>query len=187
LPDWVEQRERELSGFDRAFGRGLLRQQIEANVQFLQPYVAAGHADLRRFNSPHVGRIVLTERCAFFAPYQATSHGRDNPVFKYRRGPVYDNLQRLFDQLWNAKYYALEFLNQLGGSWKMGGPYHQGASCEIVQDGDSLRLINEDKAESKARLDPDGTLIATGWNNIEGTVVGGGTRINWSNGTWWVR
>jgi hypothetical protein len=106
--DWIWQRETELSGFDPAFGKGLLRKQIDGNVAFLQPYIKAGQLELRRFNSPHIGRIVLTDRFAYFTPYQSSSHGRHNPVYKYRRGSVYDNLERLFRQLWKASDYSLD-------------------------------------------------------------------------------
>jgi hypothetical protein len=100
--DWTLQRETELSQFDGAFGKGLLREQIDANVRFFQEYVASGKVELRRFQYPHIGRIVLTDRCAYYTPYRADRHGRDCPVYKFRRGDFHDNLQRLFDQLWGA-------------------------------------------------------------------------------------
>jgi hypothetical protein len=100
--DWTLQRETELARFDAAFGKGLLREQIEANARFFQEYVATGKMELRRFQHPHIGRIVLTDRCAYYTPYRNDSHGRDCPVYKFRRGDMYDNLQRLFDQLWEA-------------------------------------------------------------------------------------
>jgi hypothetical protein len=100
--DWTLQRETELARFDSAFGKGLLGEQIEANLRFFQEYVASGKVELRRFQYPHIGRIVLTDRCAYYTPYRADSHGRDCPVYKLRRGDLYDNLERLFDQLWEA-------------------------------------------------------------------------------------
>jgi hypothetical protein len=100
--DWTAQREAELARFDPAFGHGLLREQIETTVAFLQRYFAGGHVELARFNYPHVGRIVITDRCAFYTPYRKDSHGRDSVIFKYRRGEMYDNLSRLFEQLWDA-------------------------------------------------------------------------------------
>jgi hypothetical protein len=100
--DWVWQREAELSVFDKAYGKGLLRQQIEASVSFIQQYLD-NSVELRRFNSPHIGRIVITERFAYYTPYRSDSHGRDSKVYKFRRGgEMYDNLLRLFEQLWNV-------------------------------------------------------------------------------------
>ena len=101
--DWTEQREAELASFDDAFRkRGLLKEQIEATARFLEQYVTSQKAELRRFNYPHTGRLLLTERCAYFTPYRHDSHARDCPVYKFRRGYLYDNFARLFDQLWTA-------------------------------------------------------------------------------------
>lgn len=97
--DWVAHREREIRAFDRAFEKDLLRHQIETNARFVRD---AGTAELRRFNAPHVGRIVITDSCAYFTPYRADAHGVRSPVYKYRRGAMYDNLKRLFEQLWDA-------------------------------------------------------------------------------------
>jgi len=101
--DWTQQREDELAAFDPAFGRrALLKEQIENAVRFLDQYVANGSVELRRFSCPHIGRIVVTDRCAYFTPYRNDSHGRDCSVYKYRRGELYDNFARLFEQLWIA-------------------------------------------------------------------------------------
>jgi hypothetical protein len=101
--DWTQQREEELSKFDRAFARhGLLKDQIETTARFLEGYVSTARVELRRFNCPHIGRIILTDRCAFFTPYRHDSHGRDCAVYKYRRGDLYENYTRLYEQLWMA-------------------------------------------------------------------------------------
>jgi hypothetical protein len=101
--DWTHQREVELSEFDHAFARqGLLKDQIETTARFLEGYVNTANVELRRFNYPHIGRIILTDRCAFFTPYRHDSHGRDCAVYKYRRGDLYENFARLYEQLWMA-------------------------------------------------------------------------------------
>jgi hypothetical protein len=100
--DWVWQREAELSVFDKAYGKGFLRQQIEASVSFIQQYLD-NSVELRRFNSPHIGRIIITERFAYYTPYRSDAHGRDSKVYKFRRGgEMHENLLRLFEQLWNV-------------------------------------------------------------------------------------
>jgi|ERR1043165_637495 hypothetical protein len=100
--DWVLQRETELAVFDKAYGNGLLRQQIEASVSFIQQYID-NSVELRRFNSPHIGRIVITERFSYYTPYRSDAHRRDSKVYKFRRGgEMYDNLLRLFEQLWGV-------------------------------------------------------------------------------------
>jgi len=102
--DWTSQRESELAKFDQAFGNGLLHRQIEAIALFLQPHLRAGQVELRRYNYPHIGRIVITERYAYYAPFRSNAHGRESNVYKFSRGgEMYDNLLRLFQQLWDAE------------------------------------------------------------------------------------
>ena len=99
--DWTAQRDLELAEFDKSFGNNLLHTQVETNVNFLAPYVANDSVELRRFNAPHIGRIILTDRCVYYTPYRFNSHGRESRVYKYRRGgDTYDNFMRLFQQLW---------------------------------------------------------------------------------------
>lgn len=101
--DWTAQRDRELAAFDQSFGTGILHTQIETNVVSLTPYIESNALELRRFNSPHIGRIVLTDRCLYYTPYRSDSHGRDSRVYKYRSGgDTYSNFTRLFEQLWDA-------------------------------------------------------------------------------------
>lgn len=100
--DWVRQREAELAKFDKAHGKGLLRQQIEASVLFIQQYIDDS-VELRRFNAPHIGRLVITDRFVYYTPYRSDAHGRDSKVYKFRRsGEMYDNLLRFFEQLWSV-------------------------------------------------------------------------------------
>lgn len=102
--DWTAQREKELAAFDTGFTTpGVLRKQIEANLELLAPYAGQGQVEVRLFQYPHVGRILITDRVAYFTPYQKNDHGRNAPVIKYRRdGYMYDFLARLFDQLWDT-------------------------------------------------------------------------------------
>lgn len=101
--DWTAQRDRELGVFDASYGNGLLRSQIQTNVDFLNVYIQSNDAQLRRYNSPHVGRLIITERFVYFTPYLADLHGSESRVYKYRcGGDTYQNFVRLFNQLWEA-------------------------------------------------------------------------------------
>lgn len=101
-PDWTAQREQELATFDAAFGTGILRQQIDTTARFLKPHVDSGLMEVRHFDAPHLGRILITDRCAYLTPYRSDAHGRDSCVIKYRRGgDSYEWLRRMFDQLWD--------------------------------------------------------------------------------------
>jgi hypothetical protein len=94
----------ELAAFDPAFGKGILRDQIETTTKFLSSYIVSGDVELKFFNYPHIGRILITDRVLYFTPYRQDAHGRDSHVIKYRRGgEMYDFFLRLFNQLWNRR------------------------------------------------------------------------------------
>ena len=101
--DWVDQRENELQQFDKAFGSGLLKKQIEANINFLIPFVDSEEIEVRFFNMPHTGRVIITDNYAYFGALNAEIHSRDYRVYKYRNGgPMYLNYLRLCNQLWDV-------------------------------------------------------------------------------------
>ncbi len=101
--DWAARREEELAEFDSAFGPGLLHLQIDANVAFLQPHVDSGRIELRRYNMPHMGRILLVDGVAYFTPYRSGAHGRDSKVYKFQRnGQMAENLKRFLELIWSA-------------------------------------------------------------------------------------
>lgn len=103
--EWTADREREIAAVDHAFGSGVLRQQIETTAKFLEQHVKAQRVELRFFNAPHLGRVLLTDHCAFLTLYRKSAHGRDCHVTKYRRGgDMYEALERLFEQLWDTDY-----------------------------------------------------------------------------------
>lgn len=100
-PDWTRQRENELAAVDPAFGSGVLRDQIDTTVKFLSSYVSSGDVELKLYNYPHIGRILITDRVVYFTPYRKEAHGRDSRIIKYRRGgEMYDFFLRFFNQLW---------------------------------------------------------------------------------------
>ena len=101
--DWLMQREIELSKFDSAFGNKHLHTQVKTNMDFIQSYMQNNKIELRKYNYPNIGRIIITDRCVFFTPYKEDFHGRHSRVYKFRKnGDMYYNFLRLFNQLWNA-------------------------------------------------------------------------------------
>jgi len=99
--DWIAQRENELTSFDTAYRIGHLKKQIELMAEFLNNHKQNQLLEVKAYNAPHIGRILLTDRCAYFTPYRSDAHGRDVHVIKYRRGgDMYDWLSRCFNQLW---------------------------------------------------------------------------------------
>jgi len=70
----------------------------------------------------------------------------------------------------------------------MGGPYNEGMACQIIQEGDSLTFINENGQQSSGRFIDSSTIEATDWENgLQGVLSSDGNRIDWANGSWWVR
>jgi hypothetical protein len=101
--DWLAQRNDELAAIDPPFGKGALRDQIEALVKFLDTYVSSGVVELKFYNYPHIGRILVTDRVAYFVPYRKDAHGRDSIKIKYRAGgDMYEWFLRFFNQLWDS-------------------------------------------------------------------------------------
>jgi hypothetical protein len=101
--DWTKQREDELARFDRSFGHGVLKAQIGMTIGFLKPHLGSDCVQLRLCSCPHLGRILITDRTAFFTSYSARAHGRESRVYKYGAGgDMYQWFCRLFDQVWEA-------------------------------------------------------------------------------------
>ena len=76
----------------------------------------------------------------------------------------------------------------VNGNWYMGGPYNVGMPCQIIQQGSALTIINENGARSTGRVIDGVTVKATDWEGgLRGTISADGNRIDWANGTWWVR
>ena len=77
--------------------------------------------------------------------------------------------------------------SDVNGAWYMGGPMNTGQACRIEQKGDALTFINERGERSAGYFKDGGTVVATGWGNLHGSLVEEATRINWANNTWWTR
>lgn len=108
LPDvdrdlyWLNKREEELSKFDQTYGTGILKDQCEVVQNYLTGYLAEGLVELRKYSCPHVGRILITDKCAFFTPYKSDAHGRDCVVYKFRANDdFYLWCVRWFELIWN--------------------------------------------------------------------------------------
>lgn len=74
------------------------------------------------------------------------------------------------------------------GTWYMAGPINAGMPCQIVREGDALTIFNENGQQSSGRFIDSHTIEATDWEGgLRGTLSGDGSRIDWANGSWWVR
>jgi hypothetical protein len=73
------------------------------------------------------------------------------------------------------------------GIWYLGGPYDEGRPCQVIHNGNALIFINENGGQSGGRFVDSGTVVASDWQGLQGKISDGGKRIDWSNGSWWVR
>jgi hypothetical protein len=75
------------------------------------------------------------------------------------------------------------------GKWIMGGPYDVGQSCHVSQNGTDLTFINEKGDKSDGVLVAKRSeVIALDWEGgLTGNLTDNATRINWRNGTWWLK
>jgi len=76
----------------------------------------------------------------------------------------------------------------LAGKWEMGGPYNAGKPCRIIQADNYLTFVNENGDRSRGVLKNQAEVIAMDWEGgLSGSLTNKATRINWKNGTWWLK
>ena len=76
----------------------------------------------------------------------------------------------------------------LGGDWQMGGPYNAGMACQIIQTGTNLTIVNEKGDKSSGVIKSQSEVVALDWEGgLTGALTNDATRINWRNGTWWLK
>ena len=102
--NWINQRESELKRFSKAYTKkGKLSEEINDNYTYLLPYANENHIQLRRYNFPHLGRIIVTDRYAYYNPIDSNHHGNQCKIYKFgNRGQIYGSFLRYFDMLWEA-------------------------------------------------------------------------------------
>ncbi|MFF4176303.1 hypothetical protein [Streptomyces sp. NPDC001750] len=106
---WLDRRSQEVSRFDPGFTRGLLRNQVRANIDYLaQVTQTRDGIELRTFNLPNNCRVIATDRAAYLTFYSASAHGRNSPCL-YARAPgiLYTAALRQFDAAWTHATPAL--------------------------------------------------------------------------------
>jgi len=87
----------------------------------------------------------------------------------------------------STTHYGSAFPN-LAGNWTMGGRINAGKPCLILQSGNYLTFVNEGGNKSRGILKDKSEVIALDWEDgLSGILTDGATRINWKNGTWWLK
>ena len=98
--NWAKIRENEAAKFDSSYGSGLKGIHVSANIKFLQPYLSHKFK-LKLYDVPHIGRITITDNYLFYSGYTSDKHGKENRVYKYRRGgEMYQSMKRYFNLIW---------------------------------------------------------------------------------------
>lgn len=69
-------------------------------ISFIQRYVERGRFEVRFYDLPHIGRIILTDEVVFVTPYSEATHGRHCRVYEYGRGDTYEMFSRFFEMAW---------------------------------------------------------------------------------------
>lgn len=102
--NWVNQRNDEIKVFDTSYeNENLLYEQIESIYSYLLIHSNRSNINIKRYNFPHFGRIIITDSFAYFTPYKANAHGDKALTIKFSKcSDLYVWLERLFNQIWNS-------------------------------------------------------------------------------------
>lgn len=85
----------------------------------------------------------------------------------------------------SSSWRRLPGVLDLSGTWYSGGD--RGRPTSISQSGETLMLVNEHGNRSGGHV-AGSTVVAHDWEGcLRGTVSPDGSRIDWANGTFWVR
>ena len=110
LPDtsdnkWIKIRTSEVSASGVGYTEKAFIGAIESNIEFLYTY--KGLIKIKLYDYIHIGRIVLTDRVAYFSPYLVSTYGEDVPVYKYTvNSTKYNWIMRLFHEMWSIAVFA---------------------------------------------------------------------------------
>ncbi|MEU4769007.1 hypothetical protein AB0H12_37740 [Actinosynnema sp. NPDC023794] len=107
---WFADRENEMAGHDTAYGDNLIAEQVKTNLRYLMGKAAGKpEIEVRVYDFPHLGRLIITDKSAFLTTYRGSEHGSASPCLLFSRsGPLYDFCMRIFDKAWmKAKPYRL--------------------------------------------------------------------------------
>lgn len=100
--EWLTLRAAELEPIDPGITTDLLRDQIRANTSYLASVAKSREeVELRRFDLPHLYRVVATDRAAYITFYDRRKHGRHSPCLYVRApGVLYEAALHFFSITW---------------------------------------------------------------------------------------
>jgi len=99
---WIEQRASERTAPHKKEASDLINA-INTTADSLSTYEKQGLLKLKRFNHPHIARLVITDKWVFFLPLKSGVRAMDCKMVKYSRCSfMYDFWNRYFDQIWDS-------------------------------------------------------------------------------------
>lgn len=102
---WVEMRIQEVNKVDDKYTEEAFDSSLNATIRYLK--TCKSNVILRRYDSIHIGRIILTDRVAYFSPYLKDTFGEDVAVYKYlANSTMYQWCERIFNETWENRYIA---------------------------------------------------------------------------------
>jgi hypothetical protein len=101
---WLSRREREMETYDRGYVGSMIETQIRSNIQYLMNKTRdRSDIEIRLYDFPHLGRIVMTDQVAFVTPYTDRAHGSESRCLRLRSsGPLYNFAERIFSEAWST-------------------------------------------------------------------------------------
>jgi hypothetical protein len=99
--DWIRIRNNECSQFDPAYEKN--KNKLLNNIETtFREYSENKNYKIKFFSMPIRFRFLMTDRVAFFTPYQDCKHGKDCRVLRFDvYSEMYYFLEKLFDNFWN--------------------------------------------------------------------------------------
>ncbi len=97
--DWLEARENEIIKFDTAFDKGILKEHVTTTINYIRK-TAKTHTNfiVKLFNSPDLGKIIITDNYLYYYMLNRNTHGRQNKMYRCKVGTeTYNSYLRLFE------------------------------------------------------------------------------------------
>ncbi|MGD9693618.1 MAG: hypothetical protein AB7G17_07335 [Phycisphaerales bacterium] len=100
-PDWTGINEKELGKLQPEFGSGIFRKQIEHAYDLLAHYRDKPKLQVRPYNLPHLGKVIITDRVAYVTFYTSDTRASQSCVYKFAAdGVLFRWAERVFDLAW---------------------------------------------------------------------------------------
>lgn len=99
---WLDRRAHDLRVFDPGYTADLLKNQVQANMNYLRQVTRTQpHVEIRSFNLPNSCRVIATDRAAYLTFYNSSSHGRNSPcMYATAPGLLYSIALQQFEMAW---------------------------------------------------------------------------------------